>query len=186
MMLFKYRRNKISQITSLPDTRYYNLNYGQFKRLSDLLKTSRLINWSVVINIILDLDSTSNTISFQYLWKAIELEDALNWLSTLGGAYSNLGDHSREFAVLAGENATKQMNILLRYSDAVNPSILCKCWLFVAMSLMQVKRLKKCRVILVNIHRYYNENSEFIDDKIFKMTLGIYARLKHIWLLNKK
>ncbi len=26
-----------------------------------------------------------------------ELEDALHWLSTLGGAYSNLGDHSAEF-----------------------------------------------------------------------------------------
>ena len=32
-----------------------------------------------------------------YLWEAIELEDALHWLSTLGGAYSNLGEHSEEF-----------------------------------------------------------------------------------------
>ena len=31
------------------------------------------------------------------LWNQIELEDALNWLSTLGGAYSNLGDHSNKF-----------------------------------------------------------------------------------------
>ena len=31
------------------------------------------------------------------LWNQIELEDALHWLSTLGGAYSNLGDHSNEF-----------------------------------------------------------------------------------------
>lgn len=31
------------------------------------------------------------------LWEAIELDDALHWLSTLGGAYSNLGEHSQSF-----------------------------------------------------------------------------------------
>jgi hypothetical protein len=31
----------------------------------------------------------------QVLWMYIELEDALHWLSTLGGAFSNLGEHSQ-------------------------------------------------------------------------------------------
>jgi hypothetical protein len=31
------------------------------------------------------------------LWEQIELEDALHWLSTLGGAYSNLGERSLDF-----------------------------------------------------------------------------------------
>ncbi len=31
------------------------------------------------------------------LWRQVELEDALHWLSTLGGAYSNLGEHSTTF-----------------------------------------------------------------------------------------
>ena len=29
----------------------------------------------------------------QVIWEYIELEDALHWLSTLGGAFSNLGEH---------------------------------------------------------------------------------------------
>jgi hypothetical protein len=31
----------------------------------------------------------------QVLWMYIELEDALHWLSTLGGAFSNLGEHNQ-------------------------------------------------------------------------------------------
>ena len=31
------------------------------------------------------------------LWRAIEFEDALHWLSTLGGAFSNLGEGSYNF-----------------------------------------------------------------------------------------
>ena len=38
------------------------------------------------------------------LWAQIELEDALHWLSTLGGAYSNLGDHSLDFVSSKAEN----------------------------------------------------------------------------------
>ena len=29
------------------------------------------------------------------VYQFAEMEDALNWLSTLGGAYSNLGEHSQ-------------------------------------------------------------------------------------------
>lgn len=38
-----------------------------------------------------------SSLVFLYLWREIELDDASNWLSTLGGAYSNLGDHSAEY-----------------------------------------------------------------------------------------
>jgi hypothetical protein len=31
------------------------------------------------------------------LWEAIEREDAIHWLSTLGGAFSNLGEHNVAF-----------------------------------------------------------------------------------------
>ena len=31
------------------------------------------------------------------LWQEIEMEDAMHWLSTMGGAYSNLGEHSSSF-----------------------------------------------------------------------------------------
>ena len=46
------------------------------------------------------IDYKSCDITFQSVWLQVELEDALHWLSTLGGAYSNLGDHSLEFVSL--------------------------------------------------------------------------------------
>ena len=98
------------------------------------------------------------------LWRAIEFEDALHWLSTLGGAFSNLGEGSYNFvseenclailsrsivrsfdvhviflqALRAGENALSQMRLVLNFSYGQrNPAVIAKCWLFVAMSLMQ-------------------------------------------------
>ena len=45
------------------------------------------------------MDVQGNQLSSILLWEYIELEDALHWLSTLGGAFSNLGEHDRKFAV---------------------------------------------------------------------------------------
>ncbi len=42
-----------------------------------------------------ELSRPLETCFSQVLWMYIELEDALHWLSTLGGAFSNLGEHSQ-------------------------------------------------------------------------------------------
>ena len=39
----------------------------------------------------------SQELALRCLEERIELEDAMHWLSTLGGAYSNLGEHSLAF-----------------------------------------------------------------------------------------
>lgn len=109
------------------------------------------------------------------VWQQAELEDALHWLSTLGGAYSNLGDHSFDFAIKAGENAFKQMKVALRSDD---PSVIFKCWLFVAMSQMQQKQLKKSKAIIQNV---YDQVKSQEDQTLSKMCLGIWARLQHKW-----
>ena len=44
-----------------------------------------------------EIDYKSCNMAFFKVWDQVELEDALHWLSTLGGAYSNLGDHSMDF-----------------------------------------------------------------------------------------
>ena len=44
-----------------------------------------------------DIDYKSCKMAFHKVWSQVELEDALHWMSTLGGAYSNLGDHSTDF-----------------------------------------------------------------------------------------
>ena len=35
--------------------------------------------------------------AFFKVWSEVEMDDAMHWMSTLGGAYSNLGDHSLDF-----------------------------------------------------------------------------------------
>ena len=97
------------------------------------------------------LDYKSCSLVSEQLWQEIESEDALNWLSTLGGAYSNLGEHSQEFAVRACENAYKQMIIALKSQPS--PSTVLKCWLFVAMSLMQRGSLKESRKVIQSVYQ---------------------------------
>ena len=46
----------------------------------------------------LGLDHRGCSLAASLLWRVIEQEDALHWLSTLGGAFSNLGEASQVFA----------------------------------------------------------------------------------------
>ena len=44
------------------------------------------------------LDQRGCGLAASLLWRVIEQEDALHWLSTLGGAFSNLGEANQHFA----------------------------------------------------------------------------------------
>lgn len=119
----------------------------------------------------------------QILWEYIELDDALHWLSTLGGAFSNLGEHNQEFAMKAGENALKQLAVAQRFGDK---TVIAKCWLFVAMSCMQQRDFYKARWIIRNI--YKQTKAPGMKDllgtsKIVTICRGIWARL--IYEINK-
>ena len=61
-----------------------------------------------------------------------------------------------------------------------DPSVMNKCWLFIAMSLMQQKELKKSRNIILKVH-----SDSKSDEVITKMCKGIWARLQHAWKHNK-
>jgi len=123
-----------------------------------------------------EIDYKSCNMAFFKVWDQVELEDALHWLSTLGGAYSNLGDHSMDFAIKAGKNAIKQMTIALRSPD---PLVIYKCWLFVAMSLMQQKQLKKSKAIIQRVHQQVKSDHD--DKNLLCMCKGIWARLRYTW-----
>ena len=74
----------------------------------------------------------------------------------------------------AGDNAFRQMKIALRSSD---PYVLNKCWLFVAMSLMQQGQLKRSKHIIYHIHNSVKEHDEVLS----RMCKGIWARLQYTW-----
>jgi len=69
----------------------------------DLLKSKNFMQLPSTLSIAMTepitlwIDHRSCDLAFHKLWDQVELEDALHWLSTLGGAYSNLGDHSIDF-----------------------------------------------------------------------------------------
>jgi adenylate cyclase class IV len=123
------------------------------------------------------LDSLGNKMSSILLWEFIELEDALHWLSTLGGAFSNLGEHDQAFAKRAGENAQKQLIVATKFGD---PMVVAKCWLFVAMSLMQQKIFYNAKIIVRNVYahcRHKSMKNLVGTGKLVVMCRGIWARL---------
>jgi len=134
-----------------------------------------------------EIGYNSQSLALQTLWERIELEDAMHWLSTLGGAYSNLGEHSMTFAHRACDNAIRQMKIALKSDD---PFVIYRCWLYIAMSLMQQGKLSKSRKIIETVYRNFSTlnkmNRRTEDEKILKMCLGIWARLMHVWNSRKR
>jgi len=125
------------------------------------------------------LDYKSCRLVSEQLWQEIETEDALNWLSTLGGAYSNLGEHSQDFAKRAGDNAMKQMAIVVKSQQGRTPSVVLRCWLFVAMSAMQQGRLKDARQIIRYVYHTSKYRLSEVDwyTKIEQKCMGTWSRL---------
>ncbi|XP_040566592.1 uncharacterized protein F58A4.6 isoform X2 [Lepeophtheirus salmonis] len=116
------------------------------------------------------------------LHRAIDMEHALYWLSSLGGAFSNLGEHSSNWAVRAGENALQQMKLVSLLED---PSLVSKCQLYLALSLIQRNELCKARQILLSVYNFWKK-SKSPDVKILTMTRGIWSKLQYSWKLSKE
>lgn len=64
-----------------------------------------------------------------------------------------------------------------------DPLVICKCWLFVAMSLMQLKQLKRAKVVIQNVHQQVKINHD-ADKTLLSMCLGIWSRLKYAWKMK--
>ena len=86
-------------------------------------------------------------------------------------------------AVKAGQNAFKQMKVALRSED---PLVVYKCWLFVAMSLMQQKQLNQAKKIIKTVFVNVKSNHDDDDKNLIAMCKGIWARLQHAWTLEIK
>ena len=124
------------------------------------------------------LDYGGCSMSSILLWNRIEQEDALHWLSTLGGAFSNLGESRPEFAVKAGRNAGKQMLVGLSSGDA---SLVARCQLFIAHSQIQLGNLKAAGKMVKAVWRFCHSPplvNLAISNKLANMCQGIWARLK--------
>lgn len=104
-----------------------------------------------------------------------ELDHALSWLSTLGGAFSALGDYFPSCAETAGKISLYQFRLALRMGD---PLIESRCKLYFSLSLIQKKKYRWAKKIILE---EFNKakSSCVIDVKLLNMCKGIWAKLQY-------
>ncbi|GJQ78150.1 hypothetical protein Trydic_g2482 [Trypoxylus dichotomus] len=136
-----------------------------------------------VNRILFDLEDTNNQI-IDHKWnerisylirERCEVEHALSWLSTLGGAFSALGDYFENFALVAGKISYHQLVLAIRMGD---PTIASRCKLYFSLSLIQRRKFKLAKRI---IQAEYKDakNAVIVDTRLIKMCLGIWSKLQY-------
>ncbi|ELU01463.1 hypothetical protein CAPTEDRAFT_148849 [Capitella teleta] len=113
--------------------------------------------------------------------KTAVLDDAMNWLNTLGGGYSALGDYSDSHSESAARIALRQWKIA---SELGNDPIVVRCYLYMSLSLMQRGYLRTSKYIL-RCQYYRAQHLPIVDRCLFAMCQGLWSRLKHLYLLRK-
>ena len=119
------------------------------------------------------LDRMWNERMTQMTLERREVDHAMSWLSTLGGAFSALGDEFQHCAEIAGKISVKQFELALRLGD---PLLVARCQLYAALSLIQQGHLKTARKTVRSIYKFsINQN----DIRLQKMCHGIWAKLQY-------
>ncbi|XP_001121467.2 uncharacterized protein F58A4.6 [Apis mellifera] len=109
-----------------------------------------------------------------------EVDHAMSWLSTLGGAFSALGEEFQYCAEIAGKISIKQFELALRLRD---PFLVARCKLYIALSLIQQGQLKTPKQIVKHIYKFsINQN----DIRLQNMCQGIWAKLKYCYKIQKE
>lgn len=104
-----------------------------------------------------------------------ELEHALSWLSTLGGAFSALGDYYANCAETAGRISFNQFRLAMRLQD---PAVMTRCRLYLGLSLVQRREFQTARRII----RYEYDRAKsvnVVDERLLKMCKGIWSKLQY-------
>ncbi|OXA52968.1 uncharacterized protein LOC110851199 [Folsomia candida] len=139
------------------------------------------VNFVILYSALLVIDKLGSMLSNSYVSVRCELETALSWLSTLGGAFSALGDLSINYAQEAAEVSYKQMKIAWRMRD---PLIEARCRLYIAISLLQRGALRTAKHMVQNEYRYALSLPEGVDPRLRRMCLGVWAKLQYAYTLR--
>lgn len=111
----------------------------------------------------------------------LELENTMAWLSTLGGAFSALGDYCSRFAEAAGQVSVKQLKLALRIGD---PVTVCRCQIYLAMSLLQRGYFRSCRRLLRQQYYFATSKEGLRDPKLVKMCQSVWIRMRYLQSLQ--
>ncbi|KOC69301.1 Uncharacterized protein F58A4.6 [Habropoda laboriosa] len=109
-----------------------------------------------------------------------EADHAMSWLSTLGGAFSALGEEFYHCAEKAGQISVKQFQLALCLGD---PLLVARCKLYAALSLIQQDQFKIPRKIIRNIYKFSIDHN---DIRLQNMCQGIWAKLKYCCKTQKE
>lgn len=103
----------------------------------------------------------------------------MSWLSTLGGAFSALGDYFENRAEIAGKISLQQMKLALRLGD---PGIISRCLLYLSISLIQKHKFKVAQRIVKAQYELARQNE---DIRLTKMCLGIWSKLQYTHKMSR-
>ncbi|XP_034933666.1 uncharacterized protein F58A4.6 [Chelonus insularis] len=109
-----------------------------------------------------------------------ELNYAMSWLSTLGGAFSAMGEQFDSCAKVAGKISMHQFKLALRLND---PLLIARCRLYACLSLIQQNKLKLPRTEIPRIYEFAKLNE---DKQLKRMCQGVWAKFKYSYYLEKK
>ncbi|KAJ8312260.1 hypothetical protein KUTeg_009633 [Tegillarca granosa] len=171
--------------------KYIHRNVGF---LEQFVKVINDFDGCVEVNFVIEIKPQYPIQKLDYAWcyrmegqvvKKMILEEAMAWLSTLGGAYSALGDYFQFHAEEAGKISYKQLRIAIEMGD---PVVASQCRLFFAQSLMQRGFYKQSKVIIRH-ERKLAKNLPVEDKRLSAMVRAFRTRLKFLMrknCINKK
>ncbi|XP_026755060.1 uncharacterized protein F58A4.6 [Galleria mellonella] len=120
------------------------------------------------------IDYAWNERMLKLLWTRVEIENAFSWLSTLGGAYSALGDYFDHCAEEAGRISIRQYKLSKMLGD---DGLAARSQLYSALSFSQRGNLKLSRRIVRNVAEFGRVTH---DKRLVRMCQGVWAKLKYL------
>ncbi|XP_033646822.1 uncharacterized protein LOC117306328 [Asterias rubens] len=113
----------------------------------------------------------------------LQMEESFSWLSTLGGAYSSLGDNMYNCALEAGRVALRQLYLAERMED---PILKARCLLYIALSLMQRGKLFRAKQLVRQQFKFATSRLQCSDSRLVNMCRGIWHHLRHHYAKRKE
>ncbi|KAH9286774.1 Uncharacterized protein ECG_01556 [Echinococcus granulosus] len=186
--LFTAKCHRCSKRVSKSQFFWIIVSTRTFLCLTDSLATSSEDLCSIILPPpfgVYEIDHSGYRVVAHHLCRHIILQEAMSWLSTLGGGFSSLGDKFEDAAEIAGEISLRQMYLALSMKI---PVFQARCRLFFAQSLMQRGRLKAAELIIRDVYSFSKSASAHDNPPEIHLSLmchGLWKRLSHLWSLRR-